>query len=461
MDGATADRDGGPELDSGPGMDAGDRDSGPPPPRPMGCGERSATIVAATGNVIMVSPGGDGEVMVDGSTTTLRAVVSGAADGDTILLEDGTYTLAEAPAGGYSGVYFTTANVTLRGASGDASAVIIDSAYRDHGGSSAAITIDAPGVTLASFTVQRSIFHLVHLWADGDSAVIHDVHLVDGGQQFLKASPGAGQYVDGVEVGCSEFRMSPSGRDNAWGYGPVDGSTTCYTGGIDTHGSRDWHVHDSYFGGIYCSAGGTPRPTHGQKGAERGDMTYTGGLAEHAIHMWESELGSGHVIERNHIVNCARGIGIGLRDEVYGSIIANNMVFSEFAGSGEHDVGIIVERAHDTQIYNNTVFFSSPSAYPNAIEYRWDTTSGLELRNNLTNQMIRTRNGASATLGGNVTDAQASWFVDTASGDLHLASCDVASVVGAGEVVGEVMVDVDQEPRGSANDVGADDCAAD
>lgn len=456
-------RDAGPGSDGGPGADGGPtgEPDGGGPPRPASCAERTASIEAATGPTITVSPAGDGQVEVDGATRTLRQVVSSASEGDTILLEDGTYTLPEASEGSYTGLYFTTPNVTMRSASGDPTAVIVDSAYRDHGDGTAAITVAAPGVVLAGFTVRRSIFHLIHLWADGDDAVVHDVHLVDGGQQFLKASPGDGAHVDRVEVSCSTFRMTEAGRDNVWGYGPTDGSTTCYTGGIDTHDSRDWHVHDSHFEGIYCDADGAPRPAHGRRASERGGMTYVGGLAEHAVHMWNSAAGTGHVIERNHVVDCARGIGVGLRDEVHGTMIRNNMVFSRHAGSREHDVGIVVERAQDTQIYNNTVFFSSADAYPNAIEYRWGSTSGLSIRNNLTNGRIQARDGADATLGGNVTDAEAGWFVDAANGDLHLASCDVGAVVGGGEALPDVTVDVDGEPRGAANDVGADDCAPD
>jgi hypothetical protein len=142
-------------------------------------------------------------------------------------------------------------------------------------------------------------------------------------------------------------------------------------------------------------------------------------------------------------------------------VIRNNTIFSRHAGSREHDVGIIVERAHDTRVDNNTVFFASPDAYPNAIEYRWGSTSGLSVRNNLTNGAIRARDGATATLAGNVTDAEAGWFVDAANGDLHLASCDRPRVVGAGEVLAHVTDDLDAEPRGETNDVGADDCAAD
>lgn len=422
-----------------------------------GCRERTAAIVAATGTTISVRPAGDGRVMVDGDTRTLREVVSGAAEGTTILLEDGTYVLPEAEAGAYTGLYFRTPNVTMRSASNDPGAVVIDSAYRLHGGSTAPITIDAPGVVLSGFTVRRSVYHLIHLWSNADRVVLHDLGLVDGGQQFLKSSPGDGENVDEVEVSCSRFLMTDAGRDNVWGYGPTDGGTTCYTGGIDTHDARDWHVHDCEFEGIHCDASGTPRPAHGRAPEERGGMLYQGGLAEHAIHMWDSAEGSGHVLERNRIRDCARGIGIGLRAEVYGSVVRNNFVFSSHAGSGEHDVGIVLERAHDTVVEHNTVYFAHPDAYPNAIEYRWGSTSGLVVRNNLVNQMIRARDGASATLEGNVTVVEGEVFVDASAGDLHLARCDVDGVVDAASST-ETVDDVDGEPRDGAPDVGADEC---
>jgi hypothetical protein len=322
---------------------------------------------------------------------------------------------------------------------------------------SAVITVAAAGVVLADFTVQRSITHLIHFQSAGDAGLVHQVNLVDGGQQFLKAS---GTEIDGVEVSCSRFVMTAAGRDNVWGYGATDGGTRCYTGGIDTHDSRDWHVHDNLFSGIYCNAGGVQRPAHGKEAAARDYLTYTGGLAEHAIHMWDAAAGHGHVIERNRIVDCARGIGLGMAAEVYDTVIRNNTVSSSHAGSAEHDVGINVERAHDTALVNNTVFFSSPSGYPNAIEYRWSSTSNLRVQNNLTNQLIRERDGAAAgtTADHNVTNAQAGWFVDAEEGDLHLASCALGTVVGAGAVLTSVPDDVDEDPRGATNDIGADQC---
>ncbi len=421
------------------------------------CSERGMMLPTRNGNVVVVDAAGPGMVTVGGEMMTLRQVISDAQPQDTILLGAGVYTFSEAAEGDYTGLYFTTPDITLRSSSGNAGAVILDSAYADHGAETGVITIAASRVVVADLTVRRSIFHLIHLVSGSDEAIIHNVALEDGGQQFLKASPGSGN-VDAVEVSCSRFLMSASGRDNVWGYGSQDGNTRCYTGGIDTHSATNWHIHDSRFEGIYCDATGVQRPAHGKKASVRNGMTYQGGLAEQAIHMWDSEQGSAHTIERNRIKNCARGIGIGLSDDVYGGVIRNNMIFSEHAESQEHDVGIGVARGHDMLIANNTVYYSHANGYPNAIEYRWPETSGLRVFNNLSNREVSARNNASASLENNVVNANASWFVNANNGDLHLSECNESTIVGEGTELTEVADDFDAEPRNASNDIGADQC---
>jgi hypothetical protein len=448
------------EAGAGGERDTPDASTDPEPPPSSRCGARSAALAATAGRTLVVSPAGDGLARVDGAERPLRDIVREAAEGDTILLEDGTYLLPEAAPDRYSGLYFTTPRVTLRSRSGRASAVVIDSAYRDHGGGTAPVTIDAPGVVIADVTVRRSIFHLVHLWARADGAVLHGLNLVDGGQQFVKSSPEAGETVDDVEVSCSRFHLSAEGRANVWGYGAPDGFTTCYTGGIDTHRARRWAVRDSRFEGIFCDAGGPPRPAHGRAAGDRGGLTYTGGLAEHAIHMWHAPDGAGHLIERNVIVDCARGIGLGMVDDVYDTIIRNNAIVSRYPASREHDVPLVVERGHDVRVDNNTIFLAAEPGYPNAIEIRWESTTGVLVRNTLTNRAVRLRDGATASESHTVGDAVAGDFVDAAAGDVHLARCDDPRIVGAGEVLEDVADDLDGEPRGRSNDIGADDCGS-
>ncbi|MCK6572843.1 hypothetical protein L6V77_17320 [Myxococcota bacterium] len=451
----------GPAGDSGAGASGGGLVPPPPPPVTGRCAARSAAIAAATGRTLIVAPAGDGLVTVEGAQKTLREVVREASEGDTVLLEDGTYLLPEAEPGRYTGLYFTTPGVTLRSRSGNADAVVLDSAYRIHGDTTAPVTIDAPGVVIADVTIRRSIFHLVHLWARADGAVLHGLRLIDGGQQFVKSSPEDGESIDDVEVSCTRFHLTAEGRTNVWGYGPADGFTTCYTGGVDTHRAQRWAIRDSSFEGIHCDAGGAPRPAHGRAAGDRGGATYTGGLAEHAIHMWHSPDGAGHLIERNVIVDCARGIGLGMTDEVYDTVIRNNVVVSRFAASREHDVPIVIERGHDVRVDNNSVFLGDAEGYPNAIEVRWGSTTGVFVRNTLANRGLRLRDGAAATEAGNVFDAAVADFIDPAAGDLHLARCGDPRITGAGEVLDHVVDDVDGDPRGAANDVGADDCAPD
>lgn len=424
------------------------------PPAPDPCAE---TVLPPRGGAeIVVKPGDPGMVVVDGQATTLRAVVAGAQEGDTILLEDGLYTFQEAGPNQYIGVYVTTPNITLRSLGGDPSAVILDGEYKGLGGQSGVITIAAPGVVIAGITVRRSIFHLIHLWADGDGAFLHDIDLVDGGQQFIKSSAGDGA-IDGVQVSCSRFRMTEAGRANVWGYGQQGGSTTCYTGGIDTHASTNWTVRDNFFTGIYCDEDGPQRPAHGKFPELRDNQTYTGGLSEHAIHMWDSVEGSGHTLTRNQIVDCARGIGLGFVNKVYGTTITNNMVSSSFPAGPGHDVGISVERSVNTLVAHNTVYFSHPDGYANGIEYRWPETANLTLHGNLSNRQIRARDGAAAAVTDDVAEtAQAAWFVDAASGDLHLSDC---AGPGAAALHPAVGLDFDAEPRDSPTTPGADQCA--
>jgi hypothetical protein len=94
----------------------------------------------------------------------------------------------------------------------------------------------------------------------------------------------------------------------------------------------------------------------------------------------------------------------------------------------------------------------------NSIEYRFGGSQGISIINNLTNKAIASRDGGSATVTANVTHAQASWFVNPGSGDLHLATSE-PSVIDQGQPLGEVTQDIDCDlrPNGEGYDIGADE----
>ena len=131
------------------------------------------------------------------------------------------------------------------------------------------------------------------------------------------------------------------------------------------------------------------------------------------------------------------------------------MIFASLA----HDVVIEMVHATGWLVANNTALLLNPDAGLTwGMEARFADTSG-EFAYNLTNMSIwGNRDGASGILTGNLTSAASDWFVDAASGDLHLAATATTAIDGA-VTLSAVPDDYDGGPRptGSAPDVGADE----
>jgi hypothetical protein len=85
-------------------------------------------------------------------------------------------------------------------------------------------------------------------------------------------------------------------------------------------------------------------------------------------------------------------------------------------------VGITLNYARNAEVYNNTILLNGTFPY-GAIEYRFSATSA-DIRYNLTDAPIWRRDGASGSVSGNVTNAQAGWFAYAATADLHLLPAD-------------------------------------
>jgi hypothetical protein len=388
----------------------------------------------ATGTIVPVTPD---------DAPSLPQMVYDAQPDTTFVFEDGTYDLS-----GANLLHVVSPGLTFRSASDDRNAVILDAGY----GIGEIFLVAASDTTIAHLTVQKAFYHPIHVTGGSDgnieNVIIHDVAVIDPGQQAIKinASP-EGYYVDDGRVSCSHVELTDEGRPQV---------TDCYTGGIDAHSARGWVIRDNYFEGFWCDQG----------------------LSEHAIHFWVT--GRDTLVERNTIIDCARGVGFGLGEMGNGNsrdygddpcpqagggylghidgLIRNNMIFAGrpelFDSQFGFDSGIALEQACGAVVVHNTIAsLEQPFV---SIEYRWANTDAT-LRNNLTTHGIVERDGASAVLEGNLADQGLEQFADPAAADLHLVNPSPAIDTGVVLGTGIADSDYDGEPRDAEPDVGADE----
>jgi hypothetical protein len=386
----------------------------------------------------LAPPAGPVIDVVPAQAAQLANIVSGAAAGTTLRLADGTYDLGGAL------LYFRNPGVTLRSLSGSAAAVVLDNGYQ--GGD--LIGVAASNVTIADLTVRRAFFHPIHVAPDGGpltGALIHNVRVLDPGQQAVKINASGGFFADAGTVRCSHIELTDAGRPSI--------RDNCYTGGIDGHQANGWRVHDNTVAGFWCSTG----------------------LSEHGIHFWTGSRDT--VVERNVLSSNARGIGLGLGQGTPGrtypdapcpgvtnaghfrGIVRNNVVvvndarvFSQAAGG--FDAGIALDEVCGAEVVHNSVFSTQPPF--SSIEWRFPGHAG-RIANNLVSHNLRPRDGATATVAGNLPSAPAALVVDLAGGDLHLRP-DAAAAIDAGVALPAGLADtvLDREARDVAPVVGAD-----
>lgn len=387
-------------------------------------------------------PPPEGLVILVSDTTELEQAVNNAGQGSTILVSDGVYNL--------DGVYlrFDTPDVTLRSASGNREAVVLDGNYL----TTEIIQIVASNITIADLTLREAYDHPVHIMPTTQAStlgtLLYNLHIIDPGQQAVKINPvDSSHFVDDGEVACSRIELTDAGRAHI--------RDNCYTGGIDAHAARSWVVRDNLIQGFWCQQG----------------------LSEHAIHFWKNSRDT--LVERNSLLDNARGVGFGLvadqplrtyaddpcpdaaGDYVdhYGGIVQNNFVAAHsaalLASNAGFDCGICLWYACNANVWHNSVF--APEVRSASIEWRFAVTSACIL-NNLASHSLLERDGASASLAGNLTGVPSSWFTDVVTGDLHLTQA-AAQAIDQAISLPEVTDDFDAQfrPQGAASDIGADE----
>jgi len=364
------------------------------------------------------------EVLVSNLNQLETAISAANSGGDSIILvADGDYELSNM-------LYITTDNVMVRSQSGNRDSVILKGQGL-YGGVSHIFLIGGSHVTIQDMTLGWVANHAIQVRGEiaANFPVIRNLHIVDTFEQMVKisydsASPN--RSTGGVMENCL--------LEYSAGIGPQ-----WYIGGVDGHFTRNWIVRYNVFKNI-----GSP----------------AGDIAEFAVHFWSDSEDT--LVEGNQIIDCDRGIGLGMgtnRGHLRG-VIRNNMIVHGNRNLEFADVGISLESCPGAQVYNNSIFFAND--YPNAIEYRFVTTNNVLIVNNLCNKLIRSRDGASAVIANNLTNALSDWFVDPSMGNLHLMSA-ISSVIdeGTSGIPGlpTPFLDFDRQtrPLGAEFDIGADE----
>ena len=368
-------------------------------------------------------PGPEQTVVNVSSIEELRAELTSAGPDTTLVLADGIYDLTGGP-----DLEVRSPAVTIRSKSGDREGVIIQG-----GGNN--ISIFANNTTIADVTLRNAMNHDIQVHGEVGvvGTIVYNVHLLDAGEQLFKASTGLGTenaFADDGIVACSLLEYTTNA--------PAD-----YTNGILVLAGRDWVVRDNEIRRI--------------RGPD--------GRAGPAILFWKNA--SGTVVKRNLLVDCWRGIVLGLSSPDDYSRGGSEVIYDHQEGLVENNVIIALGTQMDAPIENNyalnsrivhnTIYTVDSSVFW-SIEVRFPGTTAV-IRNNLANRPLLNRSPSEAQMveEGNVVDASSTWFRDLASGDFHLAPG--SSAVDRGVAVPESPEDIDGDvrPGGASPDAGADE----
>jgi hypothetical protein len=344
----------------------------------------------------------------------------------TILIDRGDYHLSRM-------LDINTPRVVLRGTDGDPAHVVLRGGGMTESAVGVALSVSAPDVTIADVTIGYVGFHGIQVRGErGASRVmIHNVRIVDTGQQLIKGSTdGMTLHADDGVVACSTLEYSDHAPSN-------------YTNAVDVLAARNWIVRDN-----------TIRRIRG--------IAAEGWASGPAILFWANSQGTR--VERNTIIDSFRGIALGLGPGASGPLARDHEAFYDHQGgwirnnvvvnlNAWADEGIEANAAGTVPIDHNTVL--TEGMLPWAISARFPGTIAFA-RNNLTSKPVTRRNGGEASVGGNVSGATSEWFIDASHGNVALNGTNLKAV-DAGVALPDVTEDAARQPRtdGKAPDAGA------
>ena len=361
------------------------------------------------------------------SVADLNYWASNYNPGDEIVIAAGTYDLT-------TNLWLDMPDVVVRGATGNRNDVILyGGGMNNINAVREAIQLRADDIEVRDLTVSGFFHHAIHLGPGTDRSLIHNVHTLNIGSHHMK---GAKFNDDGIIE--YSFMEQTEVRQN------LPGRTDNYGGGIDLHGARNWHIHDNLAVGVQPISGG-----------------------DGGIFLWNES--SNALIERNVIVDCARGIALGNPSNpnnvvhMNGAVVRNNFV------ALDNDIGLELCFVKNVQAYNNTIYQTSGTYFRSV--HLLDDYAGhyipmenVELGYNIIRgNILDNARAGGYTLTGNIVGATVanSWFVDAANGNLHLTEAGAAPI-DAAQTLAVVPEDIDGglRPAGDFSDVGADEFAS-
>lgn len=387
-------------------------------------------------------PGPEFSIVNVSSAQALADACWNLGSNQAIVIAPGTYSLAEVnfPNGVDGrltvGRFGATpiSHVQIRGASGNPADVVIEGAGMLNSLVPFGIQVfTASDVLIADLSVRNVYYHAIAVQGDqgANDVTLYHLRLSDAGQQIVKGVTG----TDDVRIEYSELFLSNGAVNHPEGSPPG----SCYTNAIDGVGSDRWIIRDNLIHDIRCQ-----------------DLS----LAGPSVLLWQGAEDS--LVERNTIINSSRGISLGLisATDHFNGIVRNNFIRMDPSANYAVDVPIYIT-SPNAKVLNNSALTSG--RYPNAIEVRYAGATGVMVANNLIDAAIQPRNGAVPLLNNNLGGAQSNWFVDVASGDLHLTPA-ASPAIGHATVLMDATNDFDEQQRPSGlnqSDIGADQISMD
>lgn len=373
------------------------------------------------------------EVGVD-DLDTLQEQLDRAAAGTTFLLEDGTYEVPD-------GIRLRTPGITLRSASGDPQAVVLQNSV----GSNAVVRIEASDVTVGELTAQYggsyNVFVTSNVPEPITGTLLYRLVLRDAGNYQVRMNYGSAPVDDGT-IACSTIELTNEART---------GGSCDIIGGISGRGVAGWDVRDNVVQGFYCDEG-TGEPAITFSSTSYDNIVQRNIVRESAVGIRFGNHQTNSDVRRPPSHDCEPGYYGHI-----GGVIRNNMVSA--AGTGiatsglGFDSGILAWQVCGVVVSHNTV---AAAQSHNSIEYRYERTE-VSVLNNLVSGEIVLRDGASAPVIGNIEGADLNVFVAPLDGDLHLVPDAPAVDAGVNLGANEVPYDIDGEARTGPLDVGADE----